>query len=63
MDFVLTLLLSLVAGITAAVVLVLAGFLVTGIVFHLGDLGIGLTEIGAIVGGIVVFILTFRKMW
>jgi hypothetical protein len=63
MGFILTVLLSLIFGIAAAVVMVLAGFLVTGFVFHLGDLGMGLTEIGAIVVGIAVFVLSLRKMW
>ena len=63
MDFFLTLVLSLMFGIMAAALWVLAGFVVTALIFGLGDLGIGLTEGGAIVVGIVVFILSFRKMW
>jgi len=63
MDLILTLLLSLVAGIMAALGWILACFFVTGVVFHLGAPGIGLTEIGAIPAGIALAVISFRKVW
>jgi hypothetical protein len=63
MDFILALLLSLMGAIVAAAVGLVAGFFVFGFVFHLGDLGIALTEIGGAALGIVVLIFSFRKLW
>jgi hypothetical protein len=53
MDFILTLLLSLLAAIVAAAD-GLSTVSLCGFVFHLGDLGIALTEIGGVAVGIVV---------
>ena len=59
MDFMITLLFSMVAGIVATAV----ALFVFGYLFRFGDAGIAMTEIGALAVGIIVLIVSFKKLW